>query len=353
MKKNVSLVALLLILSLSLGLLAGCNREKKPEEVFAIKVGDHIISEEEYARTARIMRQNYLTELGQEETAALWEEQIDENMTLSAATQEATRNQLVWLYLYQYEFERLGLSLTEEEKKSIDEDLQATIASAGSLSELHTILEQQGYTYEEYQQELLAHAKKAKVLDYYFGAEGVQKKTSDQDIKDWYNVNYAYLKAIYFWREDSQGEPLPESEQQIMKQKAEDAYTSATRESTTDLFPEIMSIYHDSLNGTVSAGEILLHKDAEENENLLSTAMGLAQGGVAQVEMEEAYAVIKRYDGCGGDRFTKDLRLQTLEDIREKPIQDLLAQWEKDLTVEINTKITQKYAPEKLMKEQA
>lgn len=353
MRKARSLVALLLTLSLSLGLLVGCNREKKPEEVFAIKVGDHLISEAEYARTARIMRQNYLTDLGQEETAALWEEKINENMTLSAATQEATRNQLVWLYLYQYEFERLGLALTEEEKKAIDEDLQATITSVGSLSELHKILEQQGYTYEEYQQELLAHAKKAKVLDYYFGAQGVQKKTSDQDIKDWYNVNYAYLKAIYFWRENTQGEALPESEQLLMKQKAEDAYTSASRESATDLFPEIMSIYHDSLNGTISAGEFLLHKEADENEKLLSTAMGLAQGGVALVEMGEAYAVIKRYDGCAGDRFTKDLRIKTLEDIRKNPIEELLADWEKALTVEINPKITQKYAPEKLMKEQA
>ncbi len=353
MKKTVSAVCACLILALTCTFFAGC--EKKPEESkdFAIKVGDHLISESEYARTAKLLRQNYLTSLGQEETEELWSSEIETDLTLSQAVIEATRNQLIWLYLYQYEFDRLGLTLTESETKAIADDLEATISSVGSLSQFHTVLEQQGYTYEEYEAELYAHAKKNKVIDYYFGAEGAEKRTSDQDIKDWYNVHYSYLKAIYFWRETSSGETLPESDQLAMKKKAEEAYESATRASQTDLFDEVMSIYHDSKNGTASAGEMLVSQDSAEDENLIKTAMSLEMGQVAMIELKEAYAVIKRYDGCAGDRFTADLRLETLEDIRADRIEELLKKWETDAGVEINTKITAKYTPEKLMKAKA
>ena len=351
-KKYIRPICICLILVLSCSLLAGCN--KKPEETtdYAIKVGDHLISESEYARTAKILRQDYLNTLGQEETEELWASEIDTDLTLSQAVIEATRNQLIWLYLYQYEFDRLGLTLSESETKAIAADLEATIASVGTLSEFHTILETQGYTYEEYEAELYAHAKKAKVLDYYFGAEGVQKRTSDQDIKDWYNVNYSFLKAIYFWREDTSGNALSESEQQEMKSKAEDAYASATQESEQDLFGEIMSNSHDSKNGTVTAGEMLLSKDTDDEKLLIETAMNMELGEVELLELEEAYAVIKRYDGCGEDRFTEDLRLDTLEDIRADLIEELLEQWETEIGVSINEKIISKYAPEKLMSEE-
>lgn len=347
MKKAMRLIALLGALILILSLSAGCAEKEEP---YAIKVGDVLITEAQYARTIQILRSQYLANLGQDESTALWETEInDKGMTLSEGVVQAARNQLVWIELYKKEFDRLGLTLSDEEVKAINSQLEATVNDAGGLTEFYKLLEQQGYTYDEYKEELFSYEKKTKVLGYYFGPQGKQKPTTDQDIKDWYNVNNARIKVLCFLTQDpSTGMDKGSSQIQKAKQQAQEALESATRPSQNDLFDEVVSIYYDDQGYDTQASEFVVNENNGYDPTLTQAALEMKVGEVRLVEIETGYTLVKRYDGTADQYFTDQLRQETLETIRAQAIEDLMAAWEQDHTVTVNEAVTKNYRPEVL-----
>ncbi len=351
MKKRISLTALLAVLVLCLGLLCGCQ-EKEPE--YAIKVGDLTVSVSEYERAARLMRNQYLNNLGEDESTSLWNSAIDDSgMTLSEGVVQATRNQLVWMRLYQLEFDRLGMTLTETETKAINTELETTVIAAGGLDKFNQLLAEQGYTYDEYKNELIAHLKQTKVLDYYFGQTGAKKPTSDQDIMDWYNVNNARIKVLTFLKEDpTTGDQKASSLLQEAKKKAQEAYDSATRPTDQDLFDEVISIYEDPTGYNTQSGELVVSKNGGYDDNLTQAALEMKLGEVRLLDLDLGYTLIKRYNGTDPAVFTADLRQQTLETIRAEAIEELLTQWETEHTVSVDQKVVARFRPEVLLQQE-
>ena len=342
MKKSIRLIAVLLAVML---LLAGCGKK----ESYAIKVGDQIITEQEYSRTILLTRSNYLSALGKEDSAELWETEVEEDTTLSQMLVDTTCDQLTNLKLFEIRFDELGLTLSEEDTKAIAADLEETVEAAGGMSAFHTLREERNYTYEEYESELYAHAKKDAVLNYYLGENGARKPTTAQDLKDWYNIHYAQVKALLIYTIDPETEEaLTEDEIASVKRKAEEALETATRPSDTDLFDEVIELYGEA--GTDGDG-IVIGEESGYDEALTAAALDMKIGEVRLVEMESAYAVVKRYEGTSDQFWTEEVQQQTLETLRSDEIDELLESWKETHPVKINNKVIQSFRPENFVEE--
>ncbi len=340
MKKAIRFISVLLLLLL----LSGCGKE-----AYAIKVGEKIVTEGDYSRTIMLTRKNYLTALNQADSAELWQTEVEEGKTLSQMMVDTTCDQLTNLKLFEIQFEQLGLTLSEEAVNDIKTDLEETVEAAGGMSAFHTILEERNYTYEEYEAELYAHAQKDAVVHYYFGEKGVRKDTSPKDLMDWYNLHFAQVKALLLYKTDAQtGESLTEDEIAAAKRKAEEALETATRPSDVDLFDEVIQLYGDE--GTDGDG-LTISKEGGYDEALTTAALDMAVGEVRVVEMESAFAVIKRYEGTTEKLWTKEVQQETLELLRSEEIDDLLAKWKEENPVKINKRVIKSFRPENFIEE--
>ncbi len=340
MKKIVSVLALLI---LSLGL-TGCKKAS-----YAIKVDGWVITENDYLRQVNLLRNSYLSNTGEEDSVEFWTKETEDGSTMTQVFVDYINDYLISTKLYARQFDELDLSFTAEEEENMTRALSDLSTEVGGMSALTEQLAADGYTYEEYLTEVYDASKKAKVLNYYFG-EGGEYETTDKDIKDYYNVHNALVKAIILMKYDpDSGEALDEKTLNEIKQKVEDAYASATKESSTDLFPDLISMYSQD-KSTLERG-MVISDNGEFAKELTNAALGLEVGEVSKLEIDNGYIIIKRYDGTADEEFDGVARQSTLEALRAEQIQAYLTQWREDADVKINTKITNKYKPEKLVKD--
>ncbi len=341
MKKTVSLIAILLCLSLGL---AGCKKE-----AYAIKVDGWTVTENDYARQANLLRTTYLANTGDEDTEEFWTEKLEDGSTMSQIFTDSVNEYLINAKLYACRFDKLGLTFSAQEEENMTRALSDLSAEVGGMSALNEQLAAEGYTYEEYLTEVYDATKKTKVLEHYFG-EGGEFETSDQDIKDYYNVHNALVKAIILLKYDSStGETMVGEALNELKQKAEDAYTSASKESSTDLFPDLISMYSDDTS-TLEKG-MVISDNGEFAQELADAALKLEVGQVAKVETESGFFIMKRYDGTADDVFDAVTRQTALETLRADKIKAFLSQWKEEADIKINTRITKKYKPENFVQE--
>ncbi len=341
MKKFRFILAGVLCLTLCL---TGCKKE-----TYAIKVDGQVVTENDYARQARQLKSAYLSNTGEEDTKEFWTEKMEDGSTMSGVFTDSVNEQLINAKLYAREFDRLGLSFSPEEESNMTRALSEITAEAGGMSVFSAQLEQDGYTYEEYLTEIYDASKKTKVLNHYFG-EGGEFETSDQDIKDYYNVHNALVRAIILMKYDpTYGTELKGAELEALKQKAEEAYASATRESSTDLFPDLISMYSQDTS-TLEKG-MVISDNGEFTQELTDTALNLEVGGVAKLEIDTGYIIIKRYDGTADEVFDSVTRQTTLETLRKDKIDTLISQWKSEAEIKINTRVTKRYKPEKMVEE--
>lgn len=343
MRKILRVIALVAVAVLLIGSLSACNKAD-----YAIKVGNSIISENDYKRAVATLRQNYLEESGEKDTKELWISKDEQGGTLSEMLTEALQKDLIQKKLYAEQFEKLGLSFSAEEEQAITETVAQVAESYGSITEFNQALADGYYTYDEFLVEYYDAFKKTKVLNYYFGEKG-EKPVSLQDLKNYYALNHVYVKFIYITKQDEEGEFLTGDDLKDARMRAQTALESAQRESARDLFPDLIET-HSDMDYTKADGMVITN-DGSFNKKVENAAFGLELGEVAMVETENAIMILKRYDGTTDELFTPSLRQQTLEEIRAEEIEALLAEWEQQSAVKINKNIVKKHRPEKFVKE--
>ncbi|MBR6793654.1 MAG: hypothetical protein IKM48_04780 [Clostridia bacterium] len=338
MKKRIFAILLCLLL-----LLCGCSKAD-----YAIKVGDRTVTENDYYRTMSILRSNYLSADSEAtDTKEYWASAMDNGKTLSETTIEVVQDHLIKSKLYALQFDKLGLSFTAEEESAIQNALSQTVEGLGGMSKFNAYLQQTNYTYDEFLEEQFDTAKKSKVLSYYYGADG-QKPVKLQDIKDYYNVHNALVKAVTILKVDKEtGEKLSADELKKVAQKAEDAYNAAITPADTDTFEDVIAVYGSYSDDTDS----FIVNDSEGETELVKQILEMKVGEVLKLENDDSYYVFKRYDGTADDVFTASIQLATLETIRADEIETMLEEWYEAADIKINKKIVKKYRPEKMIQE--
>lgn len=343
MKNIVRAIALFAVAVLLIGALASCSGAD-----YAIKVGNSIISENDYKRSVATLRQNYLQESGEEDTKELWTTEDEQGSTLSEMLTDALQQDLIEKKLYAEQFEKLGLSFSAEEEQALTESVAQIAESYGSMTAFNNALADGYYTYDEFMTEYYDAAKKTKVLSHYFGEKG-EKPVSLQDLKNYYALNHIYVKFIYITKQDEDGNFFVGKELQAARDRAQETLEAARRESEKDYFPDLIET-HSDMKADEADGMVITN-DGTFNEKVEKAAFGLELGEVTLVETESALMILKRYDGTTDELFTATLRQQTLEEIRAEEIEVKLTEWEQEFKVKINQKMLKKYRPEKFIKE--
>lgn len=334
-------IAVLCICALLLGLTA-CGQKGG----YAIKVGEKVISENDYYRYISLLRGNYLSVDGAQDSEAFWRSSSGKGGTHAEFLSETAREQLINTKLYAIQFDRLGLSFSEEEQERINSTLSQMVEAEGGMSAFVEYLKGYNYTYEEYMEEYLDIVKKSKVLNHYYGEKG-ENPLSAKDIKDYYNVHNALVKVVYVLKVDgTTGEALPAEKLADAKQRAEDAYAAASRPSETDLFEDVISIFSDSKNATDA---FVISDGGTYEESISKPVLALEVGEVALLDLDTAYMIVKRYDGTTDDVFTATMKQAVVEEIRADDISAKLEEWRGAVKVKYNKKIIKKYSPLKLI----
>lgn len=331
------------MVALLISALAACSG---PE--YAIKVGESVVSENDYKRSVATLRQTYLEESGEEDTKELWTAEDEQGGTLSEMLTDALQQELIEKKLYAEQFEALGLSFSAEEEAAITESVAQIAEAYGSMTEFNNALADGYYTYDEFLTEYYDAAKKTKVLSHYFGEQG-EKPVALQDLKNYYALNHAYVKFIYITKQDEDGNFFVGKDLQDARDRAQDALEAAQRESEKDYFPDLIET-HSDMKADEADGMVITN-DGSFNAKVEEAVFKLELGEVTLVETESALMILKRYDATADDLFTATLQQQTLEEIRAEEIEAKLTEWEQQFKVKINQKVLKKYRPEKFIKE--
>ena len=259
------IIAMSLAAVLALGCLGGCGGEETPpaedpKKSIAIEVGAQVVSENEYYRYMYSERYDLLGI--EDDTAEFWAGEKEKGVTYSDAAVEAVQKEWIVTKLYAEQFDLLGLSFTAEETERFNAALEQEITAAGGMGSFREQLIANRYTYEEYQTALLDMEKKDKVLTHYFG-EGGEYAPKAEALADFYNENYARIKMIMVSKVDSMyGDLLPEEDLADAKEKAEDAYAAALKDTDPKRFNELISLY--SADASTRGDGAIIHKDSED-----------------------------------------------------------------------------------------
>ncbi len=328
------MIAAGLALVLSVGALSACkatsifDQEEDTSIDCAIQVGDQKISEQDYKAQMETYKELMLSQEDAEDTADFWAaESEEEGMNVSDYLLQQVNESLIREKLYVEQFDVLKLSFTEREQATFDSakaDLGAGVATLVDL------------------------AKKSKVLNYYFGAEGTVRPLDEQDIKDYYNVHNLCIKRIIINKQDAEGNPYPKEKLAEQDARAQAAYDHAVAESEQDRFDDLIAKYSDDAEQGQTENRIVYNEDSISDSAMFREIEGLEFGEVMRYELEEAYLVIKRYDATGEGIFTATDMVSTMETIRADELDELMAEWRSAADVRINTDIIEKYRPEKL-----
>ncbi len=346
MKKGIRVLAGGLVLGMTLFLLCACGKKN----AYAMKVGDQTVSENDYYRNVLTLRTNYLSSLKEDDSVSLWTDKMDDGSTMSDVFVNYLNDYLIDQKLYSVQFDQLGLSFSDTEEQTINKALSEAVENAGGMSTFTQKLSDSNYTYDEYLEEVYDSAKKSKVLAYYYGEDDGVTPVPVQDVKDYYNVHNARVKLAFILKIDKDTrEALSDEALAAAKQKAADAYTAATAPSDTDRFEDVISLYSDDTS-TLGDG-VVIAESSGYDDTLTSTALSMEVGDVKQIEITNGYVIIKRYDGTADSVFTATIRQAALEEMKADDISAMLDRWKANTTVKINTKITKKYLPEKLVEQ--
>jgi hypothetical protein len=144
---------------------------------------------------------------------------------LRKMTYNYAKSSLVSEYLFDKVF---NLNFTEEDAKSLEEQISALEANAGSRRNLEEQLSTYGADMDSLQRYLEISIKQSKIIDYLYGENGTVVIPED-DIKEFFADNYAIVTHIYFnvpatQKEDGTFVSPPKEEKEAKKLIADEVY---------------------------------------------------------------------------------------------------------------------------------
>lgn len=192
--KKITAIVLAFCMLVPCLLLTSC---KKSPTVMSLE--DYNYTEAMFSYWASRFKGNYLYEYSDiTDTEAFWNSEFSEGMTtaeyLDGITLDAVKNNLVASVL----FKQYRLSLTAEEKQSIDDYISDLIKERadGSKNTMNTILGQYGINVSILRDIYLEEEKGAKVFNHLFGEGGAMERT-EEDLEKFYKENYVRVQMIY------------------------------------------------------------------------------------------------------------------------------------------------------------
>ncbi len=137
---------------------------------------------------------------------------------------KATEYCTIWVAV-EKEFDKIGGQLSDEEKEEIETNLDSALSGDNSM-----IYTENGISEDSLRLVLESEYKRDHVFDYYYGFES-EKGCSEEELKDYFDENYARVKYIKLSTLDADGEELEASEKHEILKMAESYADEINKES--------------------------------------------------------------------------------------------------------------------------
>ena len=171
--------------------------------------------------------------------------QIDEDQTLSDMLRRMVEMDIGNKVMLRTKAEELGITLSEEDLKSIDDEI-LIYAAAYAGGDTDALFEQMGISEEYYRFGAEAGLYQEKLFEYFYGEGG--SALTDEDVLSWAEDNdYLYAKHILFRAVDDNNDPLEEAVIEEKRAQAEDALAQL-RAADPSVLPSLFDALMESLS---------------------------------------------------------------------------------------------------------
>ena len=336
MKRTVKILCLVMALVLALGL-GGCVTKRS----YCVKTDGHSISAGMYAYQLAQQKSNYLSQNSLTEGNETWDEEYDETLTIGEYIQTTTLETLVASLTWRAQFDRLKLSFTEEEEKTIEENINTMVEGSGGKDALNKSLDEYGITYDEFIQSVYYDTQKIlKVVEYYYGEQGVEP-VPEEDIMAYFADNYTRCKHILISTVDSEGTTMTDDAMKAARKKAQDVFEKA-KKADLAAFDKLIEQYNED-EGVAAYPDGYVFTTGEMVDSFEKAAFDMEVGETRLVESQYGFHIIRKLTVDDEKVFTPEIRKNMLMQLKSTEIAKMFEQWQEEIKIRINRGVLTKY----------
>ncbi len=335
--KRIKKGILCLLIAATLLTAAGCVSTKTP----VVTVNEQSISAAMFIYQLRQQKANHLSENSLTETSDLWSTEYDDDTNLGQHLQLLVVENFISTCLWRDRFEKLGLSFTEEEQKEIDDAIGETEDAYGGREAMKKALADHDILYDEYIQSVFYDTQKIlKVVDYYYGADGLEP-VPEEDVLAYFEDNYVRIKHVLISTSDDSGATLTGSEMKKAKEKAQSVYEKA-KDADEAAFDKLIEEYNDD-EGAAVYPDGYLFTTGEMTDVFEKAAFDMEVGDTRLVQSEHGFHIMRKLTLKDEDVYTRDVRQRMLLEMKATELQKMLTEWRDEAKIKIDRGVLSKY----------
>ncbi len=306
---------------------------------FAMKIGDRVISADRYKAAAASIKSQFLTSNNLEDTDDLWSKYIDESYssTVQEYLDSMIQSYLITYNLYSIHFDELGLTLDEDTIAEIEQTMEGYINQYGSREELDKSLQEQGFSYDDFEQQYYDEAKKKAVIMYYFGPDSTEDPVSNDDLRAYYEEYYTKVKHIFLSTKDDEDNDLSNDEKAKIGQKAQEIYDKAI---AGEDYEKLLDEYNEDPGMASNPNGYVFSKDDTSYTTIFhDTAFDMSVGEIRLIQSNLGFHIMKKYPFTDDDIFSPDTEVLLLENMMSEETSKILDDLKERIGVEYNNTV--------------
>ncbi len=312
MKKLIKITAFILLFASLMAFVPSCA--SKGEKTLTYK--KYTITEGMYSYWMKNWKDYYLNHYSDvKDTPEYWNAVNDSGMTNGEYIETQIKLRIDYYLIGLALFDELGLKLSDEAKKSINDDLNSQIGYYGSRAEYKNALKADyGITLDEMKAVFTAEEKYLAVYDYLYNDIKGKETATEAEIEDYYQTYYARVKYVMFLKNikyvynddgtrktDANGmyltEKLTDDEKETVTAEAQDVLKKAQDGANmNELMEKYMEEFGYSVADTPNGFFISADDYSAHSATVTSAALEMKEGEVKMVENDDCYYVIKKLD---------------------------------------------------------
>ena len=374
MKKTIRIISMVLASVMMLLTLCSCKDSSYACTVDGVEypVGPYAF----YAHYTRDKYQAQAEAYGSTDFAADLVASLDEDGTkLYEYINYETQSSYLSHLIVSLKFDQFGLELTADQKKAMEEAVQANCMDEFGEEGFTDICRTLGITAAEFKEMVGVSYKYEALTNYLFGEGGIYEITEDE-LRENYNENYSRFRYIIVSKIDTEtNKALPTDELIAKKGIVDTAYAEALAGAdfgdliaaysedymtiSDDMTDEEKSTY-EARNKSAREDGIVTDKNGifdylfyyyynqTLDSQIVDKAFSMNDGDIALIEIDSSFWVIQKMDkNEKADYFEskKDLIYST---ISSPLLDEEFAKWEKEFSIVMNESVVSKYDPRKI-----
>lgn len=387
MKKT---IALLLAFVLSCTLFSACNQEKPADTSYIVTSSadgaDAVYPTSLYRFFVQWLTDYYYDLASSSATASggtlNWEPMLaakfafTQNKTLSDFIVTTAKDQYMTALYTNATFRDLGLSLTDEEWKSVDKQIQDDWVSVYGNDGFLAICRKLGMTYDEFRDQMASSIKQQKIVDYYYGAGG-ESEVTEAEKRDYFENNYVRFKYVVLLLQDSDGNELGTEElaevtetRDLVLSKLDQgaSFEDMVREYSydhveiTDKMTDSEKLAAQRQNETIVEDGLVtdadgifdqalaLYYNMTLDEAVIEKVFSLKEGEYAAVQTEDAIWIVKKYSNTEKESYFENASAAVYQALYADDLSAKHTAWRSRMNFIYNEDAVAEFLPEKLEK---